>query len=72
MDERYYRNLIPLAVREVAEITATVDGIYLALAFHQVGDMTYKRFRCIIDEVRIYSRTLTEVEVKALYGEAGL
>jgi hypothetical protein len=46
---------------------AIVDGEYAAIAYHSVGDMVYTRFTGIIDEVRIYNRALTNVEVKALY-----
>jgi hypothetical protein len=47
--------------------TAIVDGATSAIAFHSVADMVYTRFTGIIDEVRVYNRAITNVEVKALY-----
>jgi hypothetical protein len=46
---------------------ASVSGNYAAIGRHWNGDMTYTRFTGIIDEVRVYNRAITNVEVKALY-----
>jgi hypothetical protein len=51
---------------------AIVDGAYAAIARHWVGNITYTRFTGIVDEVRIYNRALTNVEVKALYNGISL